>query len=252
VKRKTSEAAESPNYHPFPKYLQIREVILRWLTTQEVGEQLPTEMALSQQFGVSRETIRKSMKQLEQRGIIRRRPRAGTFLVRRPAASSDRRLTGLIEEFPELGTATTVKLVGQRFVRAPADVASALGLPAGEQVYELQRIRFLRGEPLLLLRVFFPSAVGQKLARLDLRHCLIVPAIRKVLRAPVREEYQQVDALVATGALVRHLGVAAGAPILLVKRLYADPHGNPAGLFCENFRSDRYFYTINLSQSPKR
>jgi GntR family transcriptional regulator len=209
-------------------------------------------MALSQQFGVSRETIRKSMKRLEQHGIIRRRPRTGTFLVRRPAASSDRRLTGLIEELPEFGTATTVKLVGQRFVRAPADVATALGLAAGEKVYELKRIRFLHGEPLLLLDAFFPPAIGQKLARLDLRHCLIIPVLRKVLRAPVREEYQQVDALAATGTLVRHLGVAAGAPILVVKRLYADSRGNPAGFLHENFRSDRYFYTINLSQSRKR
>jgi GntR family transcriptional regulator len=105
-----------------------------------VGEQIPTEMALSDQFGVSRETIRKSLKRLEQRDIFRRCPRVGMLLVRRPEVSVDQRLTGPIEEFAELGTATTVKLVGRRFVRAPADVATALGLAAGERVYELKRI----------------------------------------------------------------------------------------------------------------
>jgi len=78
-RRKTSEVAGTRNYHPFPKYLQIRDVILRWLASREVGERLPNEMALSDQFGVSRETIRKSLQRLEQNGIIRRRQRAGTF-----------------------------------------------------------------------------------------------------------------------------------------------------------------------------
>ena len=251
-RRAATEIGKTPNYHPFPKYLQIRDVILRWLAAQEVGEQLPTEMALSDQFGVSRETIRKSLKRLEQRGIIRRRPRVGTVLVRRPAVSADQRLTGPIEEFAELGTATTVKLVSRRFVRAPADVATALGLAAGERVYELKRIRFLRGEPLLLLDAYFPFTVGRNLARLDLRHDLIVPAVRRVLRSSVQEEYQQVDALIAAGALVQHLDIAPGAPILVVKRLYVDSRGNPAVFFRENFRSDRYFYTINLSQAHRR
>ena len=110
-RRKTSEVAGTRNYHPFPKYLQIRDVILRWLASREVGERLPTEMALSDQFGVSRETIRKSLQRLEQNGIIRRRQRAGTFLAKQPAVNSDLRLTGPIEEFKDLGTATTAKLV---------------------------------------------------------------------------------------------------------------------------------------------
>ena len=82
-RRKASEVAGARNYHPFPKYLQIRDVILRWLAGREVGERLPTEMALSDQFGVSRETIRKSLQRLEQNGIIRRRQRAGTFQIGR-------------------------------------------------------------------------------------------------------------------------------------------------------------------------
>lgn len=250
-RRMISEAAKARNYHPFPKYLQIRDVILRWLASQEVGGRLPTEMALSDQFGVSRETIRKSLKRLEQRGIIRRRPRAGTFLVKRPATSFDLRLTGPIEEFEDLGTATTTKLVGQRTIDAPADVASALGLVEGERVHELQRIRFLRGEPLLLLDAFFPLAIGRKMARLDLRENLIVPALRGILKVPLQEEYQQVDAIVATGALARHLGVAVGAPVLTVKRLYIDSRENPAVFFREHFRSDRYFYTINLSRGRR-
>lgn len=63
-KRKEGRVVKTPQYGPFPKYLQILDVIVRWLSTQKLGERLPTEMTLSDQFGVSRETIRKSLKRL--------------------------------------------------------------------------------------------------------------------------------------------------------------------------------------------
>ena len=251
ARRKTSQAAGARDYHPFPKYLQIRDVILRWLATRAVGERLPTEMVLSDQFGVSRETIRKSLKRLEQNGIIRRRQRAGTFLAKPPAMNADLRLTGPIEEFKDLGTATTAKLVSQRPVRAPADVASALELVEGEEVYEFKRIRLLGGEPLLLLDAYFPLEIGRKMARIDLHGNLVVPTLRKILRSPLQEEYQQIDAVVATGVLAKQLRVTPGAPVLTVKRLFVDSRGNPAVFFREHFRSDRYFYTIKLSQGRR-
>lgn len=247
-KQKTGRAAKAPHYDPFPKYLQIRDVIIRWLGTQAVGDRLPTEMALADQFGVSRETIRKSLERLEQGGIIRRRPRAGTFLVKRPAMSADGRLTGPIEEFKELGTTTVARLVRQGPVPAPADVAGAFDLAEGKEVYEFKRLRFLGKQPLLLLDAYFPLPIGRKIARLDLQGGLVVPALREIVGSPLREEYQQIDAVAATGLLARQLRVAPGAPVLLVKRLFLDAAGNPVVFFRENFRSDRYFYTIKLTQ----
>ncbi|HJP68054.1 MAG TPA: GntR family transcriptional regulator [Sphingomicrobium sp.] len=248
-KAKEPRAVKTPHYGPFPKYLQIRDVIVRWLSAQKVGERLPTEMALSDKFGVSRETIRKSLKRLEQSGIIRRRPRAGTFLVRLPAKSPDHRLTGPIEEFKDLGTTTVAKLISQGPVRAPADVASAFGVVQGELVYEFKRVRLVSGRPLLLLDAYFPLSIGRKIARKDFHGELIVPTLREIVPSNLREEYQQIDAIQAKGSLARQLRLKPGLPVLLVKRLFLDAAGNPVVFFRENFRADQYFYTIKLSQS---
>jgi len=247
-KGKTDRADGGRDYDPFPKYLKIRDVVLRWLSTQKLSERLPTEMELSDQFGVSRETIRKSLKSLEEAGIIRRRPRAGTFLVKLPAKAFDERLTGPIEEFRELGTTTTTKLIRQGPIAAPADVASAFGLAAGTAVYEFRRLRVLGSQPLLLLDAYFPLHIGRKFSKRDLDGALVVPALREIVPSRLREEYQQIDAIQARGELARQLRLASGAPILLVKRLFLDAAGNPVVFFRENFRADRYFYTIKLSQ----
>ena len=48
-------------FNPFPKYLQIRDALIRRMGSEyAVGDQLPTEHALCEEFSVSRETIREA------------------------------------------------------------------------------------------------------------------------------------------------------------------------------------------------
>lgn len=93
--RKTLHVAGRSFFNPFPKYLQVRQVLERRLTAEyELGQQIPTEQALRQEFGVSRETVREALSGLEVDGIVeRRRPRApsscGDPISRRPRSSPD-------------------------------------------------------------------------------------------------------------------------------------------------------------------
>jgi GntR family transcriptional regulator len=247
-KQKTERSHAGRDYDPFPKYLKIRDVVMRWLSTQKLGERLPTEMELADRFGASRETVRKSLKWLEEEGLISRRPRAGTFLIKLPARNFDQRLTGPIEEFRELGTATTTRLIAQGEVGAPPDVASTFGIAEGTPIYEFRRLRILGAQPLLVLDAYLPLRIGRQLARRDLHGALIMPTLREIVPSRLREEYQQIDAVQARGQLARQLRLSPGAPILLVKRLFRDAEDKPVVLFRENFRADRYFYTIKLSQ----
>lgn len=56
----------------------------------KVGDQLPTEMQLSEQYGVSRSTVRLALKELEETGLITRTRSRGTFLARRKPAKGKR------------------------------------------------------------------------------------------------------------------------------------------------------------------
>src|SRR5690606_39829768 len=46
-------------FNPFPKYLQLREILRKRMQSDyEVGERLPTEEAICNEFAVSREKVR--------------------------------------------------------------------------------------------------------------------------------------------------------------------------------------------------
>lgn len=236
----------SQNFDPFPKYLQIREIVLRGLRELKIGDKLPTEDELAAQFRVSRETIRGALRSLEHEGIISRRPRLGTWLSREPSRPLDARLTGPIEDFTALGISTTTRLLGTRTIRSPSDVAAALGLWGKEDVFELKRVRFFEGQPLCLLEAYLPLAISRRLARRKLDGGLIVPVLRELLGCEIREEHQKIEALAATRALASLLGMRPRDPVLRIGRLFVDSSGQPVAFFKVSYHADRYYYTVNL------
>jgi GntR family transcriptional regulator len=236
-------------YDPFPKYLQIRAIILRWLAGYEVGDKLPTEGDLAEQFNVSRETIREALRALEQDGTIGRKPRVGTWLAKAVGMPLDNRVTGIIDDFSAMGIATSARLVGQGVVKARPEVVQALKLESEDEVFEIRRLRVFNGSPLVLLEASFPVEIGRKVARLRLRTSLFVPALRRVHDPLVHEEYQEIDAAVATKETADLLQMPAEVPMLLVKRLFVDKDHKPVVFFVSHFRSDRYYYTVNLPKA---
>ncbi len=70
---------------PSRLYAQIVEQIKAQILNGQLraGDQLPTERALSVQFGVSRTAVREAITVLGQRGLVEVRPGRGTFVINR-------------------------------------------------------------------------------------------------------------------------------------------------------------------------
>ena len=64
------------------------------------GSQLPTELEIVEEFGVSRPTVARAMRDLQQLGLVERRPGAGSYVM---GQTSERTSTTLGLLIPELG-----------------------------------------------------------------------------------------------------------------------------------------------------
>jgi DNA-binding LacI/PurR family transcriptional regulator len=108
-----------------PKYRQILEKISRDIRGGKFqpGQRLPSEAALVQQFGTSRITIGRALRELKDRGMVERVAGSGTFV---PAGrrATDGLLFGLL--IPDLGETEIFEPICQGMAGAPQTTPHAL------------------------------------------------------------------------------------------------------------------------------
>ena len=202
--------------NPFPKYLQIRQLLLRRIQQDlHPGQAFPTDKELTSEFGVSRETVREALNGLAEEGWIRRHRGQGTFVSDTlPQPRSDRRISGFSEDLTELHADTVSKVLEGGVVRVPSDIASTLQLRPDESTHKIVRVRYFEGVPLSYVETFTPIDIGERLMRIALEHTSIMAELRKTLNVPYRETSQTIEAIAADAVAARALDVQVGAPLL--------------------------------------
>lgn len=83
-------------------YSEIYSDLLEQLQSPiyKVGDEIPSASKLAEKYAVSRPTVHKALKQLQNEGLIESKVGSGTVLIKKPASPSDTPLFGLI--FPLL------------------------------------------------------------------------------------------------------------------------------------------------------
>lgn len=234
-------------FNPFPKYLQVRHALERRMKGQyEDGQQLPTELQLQAEFGVSRDTIRQALAGLESDGLLRRQAGRGTFFVKPTHTTPRGKLTGLAEDFSALNLDTVAELLDAGPATGREEEARIMGM-AADSLFRVIRLRLFEGAPLAVHEAFVSDELAKQLLALDLSRGSIVECLSRNLKLRYVEELHRVEAVVADTEWARLLAVRIGEPLLLVTRLLRLSHNRSTVLFRSWFRADRYCYTIDLA-----
>jgi GntR family transcriptional regulator, arabinose operon transcriptional repressor len=99
------------------RYQAIREAIRKEIESgvYGAGVRLPSDAELGSRFDVSRLTVIRALRELEQRGIVQRRAGSGTY-VREAAAGPQTRVFGLL--MPDVGDGEVFQPISRGIVRA--------------------------------------------------------------------------------------------------------------------------------------
>ena len=225
-----------------PAHLQIADQLGGAIENGELapGERLPPERGLAAELGVSRMTVRQALGTLESRGLLERsRGRGGgTFVARARLERDLGTFSGLSEQLRRQGVRAGAHVRHARLCAVSPTAAAALGLAPHESVVEIERARFADGEPFALERSCFPAERFAGLLELDLERSLYELLAEHWDAAPVRA-VERLAPVLATAAEAKALGVARGAPLMLVERTAYDSGGAAVEFALDRFRGDR-------------
>jgi GntR family transcriptional regulator len=236
-----------------PLHLQVfnrlRSDIFRGVLKE--GTQLPGEIALGEQFKVSRITIRRALDELAARGLIERVQGRGTTVSRRPSFSpvvAD--VNGLLERNVVIGLETTSRVTEFSYVPAPIDVADALRLDHAATVQMAVRIRTREGMPFAFVTSWIPERIGRLFHEAELD---TTPVLALLEQHGVMVDYveQSISSQAASRAVARALSVEPGSPVLKVERIVCATDGTPVEKSEVFYPADRHQYRITLRRGSR-
>lgn len=233
---------------PLPKYHRVYLVLRDQLQDGRFARGLPGELALMQQFGVARVTVRRALAQLADEGLIARERGRGT----RPLGWKESghpvgtQLTGLLENLVSMGVRTSVKVLDATVLPATPEVAHALGLAIGDPVQKAVRVRSTRQGPIAHITTFVPADVARRFGARELASQPIL-LLLEAAGVKVGRAEQTISARSADAGVAAALDVPLGTALLAVSRLIHDEHDGPVQWLHGLYRPDRYRYDMELS-----
>lgn len=131
-------------------YARVKQALKAGLTANQwpAGALMPSEAELVAQFGVSRMTVNRALRELQSEGLVERVQGVGTFAAQLHRVASTLTIRDLHEEIESRGHQHHAVVHLQRTEKAPAALAARLGLATGAKVFHTLIVHHDNGVPL--------------------------------------------------------------------------------------------------------
>ena len=230
---------------------QVRESLLGELASGnlEPGAKLANENELAERFGVSRSTIREAVGGLMDAGYLVRRHGSGTYVTSSPRTRHPLETTVSYTAMIRASGHKPAETVVNKTVRAPApDERELLGLADGDQVIDVERVRFADRRPVIYSRDRIPAALLGEYPDEPLDSSLY--AILARAGHPVATATAQLIPTIANARLARLLTVKRGTPLLHIDQVDFDERGRAVMLSHEWHVADAFDLVVNRRAAP--
>lgn len=233
-------------FNTAPLYVQLRIDLARRIARGDWkrGDNIPNELELAREYGLSPGTVRKALDWMESAHLIVRQQGRGTFVATPSSQELDRRFDRL-----RAGKGESIELdvheIDRGVAEATPEVAARLAIAPKAQVFTTTRVRLACGKPLMVERLSvalekFPS-LSDAQAAYDLAN---LSQTDGVLLGHGTESLSLVPADEGTAG---HLGLATGTRVLLLERTIFTIEEQPAEWRQCWCNLDGYRYQVDLN-----
>lgn len=234
-----------------PLYAQIIDYLTEMIDSgrYKTGEQIPSEMILAKDLGVSRITVTNAIQRMVQEGTLYRIQGKGTFVAEKK--SVEHRLTTLIsftEDMVSRGYQTRTELVSIELVVPSEKIMQNLELSEGDQTWKIKRIRYADEEPMAIQNAYLPEKIFPDLDKKGLGNNSLYDLLRdgyKVEMSEAEEHYRVM--VLRKEEEARMLNVTPEFPALFSVRVSTLKNKQKFEYTESILRGDRYVLSVKLS-----
>ena len=207
-----------PQHAMQPAYLQVKTFIQQHISSGawRPGDPVPSEATLMQQFGISRMTVNRALRELTDQGMVTRVQGSGTFVAELHRIASNLTIRDIQEEVVERGHVHGARVLLTQAEKASAVVAQSLGLRTGARVFHTVLVHLENGVPIQFEDRYVNPAAAPDYLKTDFTQT--TPTRHLLTEAPLTEASYSIEACLPTPEQAQQLGIAPTEACLAMVR----------------------------------
>ena len=200
-----------------PIYAQVKDYIREQILSGAwpIDHRVPSENALVGEFGASRMTVNRALRELTDEGWLRRVQGQGTFVSDTRTSINLLEIRNIAELIRARGAYSNRPLLHQAEDVAAA-IAEALGVAPGTEVFHTRIVHFLDSAPFQLEDRYVNPAAAPDYLDIDLAQQ--TPNEYLMRAAPLSEVEHRLEAVLPTADQQKDLEIGPDQPCLLLHR----------------------------------
>lgn len=207
------------------------------------GERLPSENEYAKQLGVSRATLRESLRLLEEENIITKKHGIGTFVNNRPMFSTGiEELRSITEMIQSVGKRPGTEVLLSKYVDPQEEDKEKLNLKDEDKVLLVKRVRTADDSPL----VYCIDKVPAKLFSEE-SHLLggsLFNFIEKETNVHISYATADIETVSYDEEISTKLNCDKNTPLLVLKQLHFSANDDPVLYSINFFRSEQFSFNV--------
>ena len=215
---KRTASSTSSAAAPLVRYQHIKDFVAGKIQdgTWTPGDRLPSENDLVLQFGMSRMTVNRALRELQEQGRIRRVAGVGSFVADEKPQANLLQIARLADDIRHRGHDYHCQIITIERISATLEVAAALGLHTGESVFHTVCVHLEDGVAMQLEDRFVNPRMAPDFGSQDFQ--TEQPSDYLVRTVLFDQMEHVVDAVLPTAAQAALLQMDAHQPCLLLTR----------------------------------
>ncbi len=227
-----------------PLHVQAEKLLRELVEKKEYqdGKLLPNEVELSNQIGISRNTLRYAILKLVNEGLLSRKKGYGTKVSRKGVLGRAKNWLSFSQEMKALGIAVCNFELHVGWQIPSPDISSFFGIKPETRVLTLERLRGKENFPFVYFISWFNPEIG--ITGNDDFSRPLYEILEEKYHVKASLSYEEVTAIKATPFICQKLEIDDDEPVLFRKRFVFDENKRPIEYNFGYYRGDSFVYTV--------
>ncbi|MBS6509657.1 GntR family transcriptional regulator [Paraclostridium bifermentans] len=227
-----------------PIYKQIESHIRNLIQSKTLkqGELIPSEKQLSEEFNVTRMTVRSALNNLVKDGYITRQRGVGSIVLANKVYDNISAVSGFTKEMENKGYKVSNILEELNVIEADEELMNKLNLTEKENVWEIKRIRLANDKKISYMETYMPVKLFPNLKK---SHCegSLYNYVEEICGYKIAISEREVSSVLANDELANLLDLTKPEALLYISQV-CKLHNSDVFEYSHTYH---YGYTLTLS-----